>query len=105
MKTKLAGIATLLALAGIIVSVLFGHGTVAPRATVLTYIAAALFVVFQYVYLRSRLGWGSVKTVIAQVLSLVPQLFMLFILSFLWFVALPVIAMAILVMILGNRKL
>jgi len=105
MKTKLAGIATLLALAGIIVSVLFGHGTVAPRATILTYIAVVLFIIFQYIYLRSRFGWGIVKTAIVQALSLLPQFLLIFILSFLWFVALPVIAMAILVTIVGNRKL
>ena len=105
MKTKAAGIATLLALAGIIVSELLGPGTEAPRATIFTCVAAVLFIVFQYIYLRSKFGWGVVKAIIVLALLLLPELLLEFILSFLWFVVLPLIGMIILIMIVGNRKL
>ena len=95
MKAKLTLIAMLLSLAGIICSLLLGPGTVAPRATILTCIAALLFIVFQYLYLRTRFGWGRVKTIIVQLITCMFQLIIIFVLCFLWFVVLPVIAIIV----------
>ncbi len=108
-------ILALVSASGIIVSFLFGPGTVAPRLTVYTLLSGSALLCTEYLTLRENallkgravdVKWVLV-TLAVLIVSLIPQALYFFIATFLWFLALPtfgVLAVVLLFKLLRIQK-
>ena len=100
----------LLSSAAIVTSFLLGSGTVAPQASVATYISAIFLLIFEYLGItewRRTKGRRQtvVKTAITAVMlsvSVVPQAIIFIIASLLWMIVLPILGILSLIYIVRS---
>ena len=103
-KSTIFLVCVCLSIVAIIISFLLGPGKVAPGATIFTYVASVALLLFEFLYLKEKLHWGVLKIVAIILVSLVPQLFVLVIGAFLWFITLPTLLVVVVFRLIKQHK-